>query len=169
MLSKVSNAPEYSSTYYPTSSSRSTVENYYFNMPKIPVLKGSLLKVKYNSTTSDSSTQTLKIWDGVNVFFNTSFTIGKWEITLPDNVITTKWGNIFKITGTNPNWGSNMKTCIFNNNWYYILSITIMCTFAFTANRKLALPRELKAIWKKASTTLFGMHIDNTRYTGETE
>lgn len=32
-----------------------------------------------------------------------------------------------------------------------------------------ALPRELKTIWNKATATLFGMHTDNTRYTGENE
>lgn len=52
---------------------------------------------------------------------------------------------------------------------YTNVKITLISLTIPPTDAKKALPRELKTIWNIAKATLFGMHTDNRRYTGETE
>lgn len=60
---------------------------------------------------------------------------------------------------------SNTKTTVYELLYDVLDNIDIPKT-VFTHK---CLPRELKTIGNKALGTLFGMHVDNTRYTGDEE
>ena len=60
-----------------------------------------------------------------------------------------------------------MQTKFTNRN--ITLSYTANVNVYKVVNTHTSLPRELKSIWEKGKATLYGMHIDNTRYTGEAE
>ena len=61
------------------------------------------------------------------------------------------------------------------SSWESVLVKNWILTYYYTSNINISktiythksLPREGKQIGNKATSTLFGMHVDNTRYTGE--
>ena len=73
--------------------------------------------------------------------------------------------------------GQTFKFYYHNDNWVNATTQRISCDITLSGNTTInktifthkCLPRELKTIGNNALGTLFGMHIDNTRYTGENE
>ena len=63
--------------------------------------------------------------------------------------------------------GSESSSTTKNIVYSFIYDIYTNITIAKNISTRKSLPRELKAIGEKATSTLFGYHTDNTRYTGE--
>ena len=90
---------------------------------------------------------------------NWNSTYSSWYIEWPNSNVSFKVD--CKIVSSTYSWTWKL------NNWvltyYYFWNINISKTVSTRKSK----PRELKSIWEKARSTLYGYHIDNTRYTGE--
>ena len=71
---------------------------------------------------------------------------------------STVW-NVIKVEAFNYNYSGT--TNVIYQLYYNDINIPK------TVSTRKSKPRELKSIWEKARSTLYGYHTDNTRYTGE--
>lgn len=147
-----STSVDIASTSTKTIVSAFTVNNlvwYEFNCNIIPVYKGWNLPYDfyfYNGSTILSTKSITWKWD---------LTYSTWYIEWPNSNVSLSltcriiMGSSY--TGTINNWVLT---------YYYKWNITI----SKTVKTRKSLPRELKSLWNKCKTTLFGYHIDDSWY-----
>lgn len=85
-------------------------------------------------------------------------TINWISYTIPANTNPTLY-----IQNSNSSSTRNVQEFILTNVSF---SWSVSFTISKTVSTHKSKPRQLKAIWEKATCTLFGYHIDNTRYAG---
>ena len=127
-----------------------------FNLDK--QLVGKEVKLTYNSSyVQNTGNQNFILWNNNGNVTTFTFQIEKAtrEFTKTLSEVTA----ITKFTGNHTQY-SSYQTYIYGTNYY---KITV--EFPFTASRNKWKPRELQNIGIKASTTIFWVHIDNTRIT----
>jgi len=97
-----------------------------------------------------------KITDSAVYFYNLSDTPVDYTYTLPANTdITVKLLN------------NNITSGNYPLKYFSALSGLTNIDISKTVSTHKSLPRQLKDIWEKATSTLYGYHTDNTWYTGE--
>jgi len=158
MLSKVSSTPVViNKYYYEDSINKYYSDSWYYTLKTITVLENCTL-VNYLNITSS------------------------WMLFITKTESATSWiqdNNWNTMSATNSsNYRGNLTLSagetiyvrlLVNSPTTIILNASVrqvLATLYKTPIHK-SLPRELKAIWEKATSTLYGYHIDNTRYTGE--
>ena len=108
----------------------------------------------YHDSTSASS---------LKLYFNNTEIVSQ---TLGDRKDYTFSNKSFNI----PAWSSITNMLSVTPAWIYLKSISMSSYYTKTISKTVSThkskPRQLKAIWEKATCTLFGYHIDNTRYAG---
>lgn len=144
-------------------------ENTYQNTVTVPEYS---IKTLFNQTITDALVWfKVKINSSTNDWYANTYVNG----TQKQNYhfyASSSTSNYVELPG---NTGDVLKTDIYRHNsssittnatlYYYTLSqIPIYKKYTYFWK-----PRELKDLGKKASTTLFWVHSDNTRYTGEDE
>lgn len=151
----------------------------------IDIVNTTEIKDVYISNKQASTTlRTNNTWESVVVNVSVSATNLAWRM----QNLQINWTQVATATDswTNISWSRNWITIA---NWESVVAL-VNCSVTSGSNavkfnlRKVtqpahtitiskeiitrkSLPRELKTIWNKATSTLYGYHTDNTRYIGE--
>ena len=148
------------------SSNRKYVINNWTN--KSYAFTGSLSKIILYNGFASVSLNSVKIKlnnnyiiNGASIGANSEYTATNFNFNIPANTAIDLYYESWATNPSSSDWW--MQPCL----KYIELLWQITKSISKTVSTHKSKPRQLKAIWEKATATLFGYHTDNTRYTGE--
>ena len=129
---------------------------------------GSVSKIILRNNFIDYSMNSIKIKlndnyivNGASIDKNSEYTATNFNFNIPANTAIDLYYESWAMSISSSDWRTN--PCL----KYIELFWQITKPISKTVSTHKSKPRQLKAIWEKATSTLYGYHTDNSRYTGE--